>query len=232
MVDDGQMRLILIRHGQTSSNVADLLDSAEPGADLTDLGRRQAGAVPGSLTEESIDVVYASTLVRTQQTADPLLAERALDLVVHPGLREVGAGDLEMRGDEEAHRTYLTTIFGWAQDPHSRMPGGQSGQEVWGRYDEAIAEAHGSGAQTVVMFSHGAIMRSWAAARVANVTGEHAARNRITNTGAIVLQGDPAAGWWAETWEGMALGGDRLSTPATSGPGGAEPPEEAVPEEA
>src|SRR5690606_13810229 len=90
---DGDMRLILIRHGQTSSNVADLLDTAEPGADLTDLGRQQASAVPRSLADEDIDVVYASTLVRTQQTAEPLVAERGLELRVRDGVREVRAGD-------------------------------------------------------------------------------------------------------------------------------------------
>ena len=36
------MRLILIRHGQTHSNVAHALDTTVPGADLTDLGREQA----------------------------------------------------------------------------------------------------------------------------------------------------------------------------------------------
>ena len=55
------MRLILIRHGQTSSNVADLLDTGEPGADLTELGREQAAVLPQSLAGEEVDAVYAQT---------------------------------------------------------------------------------------------------------------------------------------------------------------------------
>lgn len=40
------MRLILIRHGQTTANVDYRLDTAIPGADLTDLGRRQPQPSP------------------------------------------------------------------------------------------------------------------------------------------------------------------------------------------
>ncbi|WP_413453033.1 histidine phosphatase family protein [Georgenia phoenicis] len=225
----GGMRLILVRHGQTSSNVADLLDTAEPGADLTELGREQAAAVPRSLADEDIDVVYASTLVRTQQTAAPLLAERGLELRVRDGIREIAAGDFEMRGDEEAHRAYVGTIFGWAQDPSRRLPGGENGHEVWQRFDDVVAEAHADGARTAVLFSHGAVIRSWTAVRAENVTGEHAAYHPITNTGAVVLEGSPREGWWAELWEGQPLGGDRVAAPAADGPAADPAPAEAVP---
>lgn len=220
------MRLILIRHGQTSSNVADLLDTGEPGADLTELGREQAAAVPRSLAGERIDVVYASNLVRTQQTAEPLLTEHGLELRVRPGIREIRAGDLEMRGDEPSVRAYVGTIFSWAEDPRIRVPGGENGHEVWARYDEVVAEAHADGVETAVMFSHGAVIRSWTAVRAENVTGEHAAYNPISNTGAVVLEGSPREGWWAHLWEGQALGGDRLADPAHDGPAADEAPAE------
>ncbi|MEE6286642.1 histidine phosphatase family protein [Georgenia sp. MJ173] len=218
------MRLILIRHGQTSSNVHDLLDTGAPGADLTALGREQAAAVPRSLGDEDIDLIYASNLVRTQQTAAPLIEQRGLELRVRPGLREVSAGDLEMRGDEVSHRAYLGAIFGWAKDPAVRVPGAESGAEVWRRYDDVVAEAHAAGVSTAVMFSHGAVIRSWCAARVENVTGEHAAYNPITNTGAVVLEGSPRDGWWAHLWEGKPLGGDRLDAVGSDGPAGEKAP--------
>lgn len=225
------MRLILIRHGQTSSNVADLLDTGEPGADLTALGREQAAAVPGVLADEHIDVVYASTLVRTQQTAEPLLAERGLDLRVREGIREVRAGDLEMLGDEASIRAYVGTIFGWAEDPRRRVPGGENGLEVWQRYDEVVAEAHADGVETAVMFSHGAVIRSWTAVRAENVTVEHAAYHPLSNTGVVVLEGSPREGWWAHLWEGRPLGGERVADAAHDGPAADPAPAEAVPSE-
>lgn len=216
------MRLILVRHGQTSSNVHDLLDTGAPGADLTELGRQQAAALPRSLAAEEIDLVYASTLVRTQQTAAPLLSERGLDLQVRDGLREISAGSLEMRGDEASHRAYLGAIFGWAKDASIRVPGAENGIEVWQRYDEVVAEAYADGVRTAVMVSHGAVIRSWCAARVANISGEHAAYHPITNTGAVVLEGSPEEGWWARLWEGKALVGERLEA-GSDGPGGETP---------
>ncbi|BCW50626.1 hypothetical protein StoSoilB13_29680 (plasmid) [Arthrobacter sp. StoSoilB13] len=48
------MKLLLIRHGQTPGNVAGQLDTAFPGPGLTELGERQAAALPEALADESI----------------------------------------------------------------------------------------------------------------------------------------------------------------------------------
>src|SRR5437763_16103469 len=109
------MRLLLIRHGQTPSNLKHLLDTAAPGPALTALGQEQAAALPQALAAEQIDALYASTLVRTQLTAAPLAAATRLEVQVRGGIRELGAGDLEMRGDDEAVALYLTTAFAWAE---------------------------------------------------------------------------------------------------------------------
>ncbi len=215
------MRLILVRHGQTSSNVARLLDTADPGADLTALGHEQAAALPRALADERVEALYASTLARTQQTAAPLAQALGLDVHVRAGVREVRAGTLEMRGDDAAIRAYVDTVLRWADgDLAARLPGGEDGAEVLGRYDEVLAEVAGSGAGTAVVVSHGAVIRSWTAARAENVTTEWVARTSITNTGAVVLDGDPWVGWRALTWEGQALGGPALEAPGADGPVG------------
>src|SRR3954449_4252924 len=87
------MRLLLIRHGQTPANVRGELDTAAPGPALTELGREQAAAVPEALASERIDGIYASRLVRTQQTAAPLARVRGeMHRVVLPGIHEIEAG--------------------------------------------------------------------------------------------------------------------------------------------
>jgi broad specificity phosphatase PhoE len=215
------MRLILVRHGQTTSNLGGLLDTAEPGADLTDLGRRQAAALPAALGDEQIGAVYASTLVRTQQTAAPLALSLGLGIQVRAGLREVGAGNLEMLGDSPSLHTYISTFLTWTDgDPDLRMPGGESGTEFYARFDEVVAEVAGSGVGTAALVSHGAAIRSWTAARAENITTEHVAANPVTNTGAVILEGSPTAGWYAVTWEGHALGGPDVDAPRGDGPAG------------
>lgn len=200
------MRLLLVRHGQTTANVAGLLDTDEPGAGLTDLGLEQAGALPGVLRDESIEVLYASTLVRTQQTAAPLASFLGLEVRVREGLREVRAGTLEMRGDDASVQVYLDTTFAWSSgDVHVRMPGAESGAEVFARYDAVVDEIAGSGAGTAAIVSHGSVIRSWTAARARNITADFVARNALANTGAVLLEGSPRDGWHALTWEGRAV---------------------------
>ncbi|KAA0942981.1 histidine phosphatase family protein [Streptomyces apricus] len=214
------MRLLLIRHGQTPSNVAHLLDTAVPGPALTPLGQQQAAALPEALAGERIGALYASTLIRTQLTAAPLAARTGLEIRVRDGLRELTAGDLEMRGDASAVHTYMTTVFAWAAgDVELRMPGGENGVEALRRLDAVVEEAADSGAQTVAMVSHGAAIRMWATARADNIDVDFAAGHALDNTGVVILEGSPAAGWRARTWAGRSLG-PADEKPDTSGPTG------------
>ncbi|WP_405670404.1 histidine phosphatase family protein [Streptomyces sp. NBC_01530] len=210
------MRLLLVRHGQTPSNVDFLLDTAVPGPGLTALGERQAAALPEALADEDIEALYASTLVRTQLTAAPLAAARGLDVLVRDGIRELTAGDLEMLpGDTEQGALYMKTVFAWAAgDTALRMPGGESGAEALARYDAVVAEAAGSGAGTVAMVSHGAAIRMWTAARADNVDVPFAAARPLDNTGVVILEGSPTDGWKALTWEGATVAPSGDSGPA------------------
>ncbi|MFE4449925.1 histidine phosphatase family protein [Streptomyces sp. NPDC056796] len=214
------MRLLLIRHGQTPSNVKRLLDTAVPGPGLTPLGQEQAAALPDALAGEGIDALYASTLLRTQLTAAPLAARTGLDVRVRDGIRELSAGDLEMRGDDEAVETYMTTAFAWsAGDTGLRMPGGENGVEALRRYDAVVEEAADSGAGTVAMVSHGAAIRMWAAARAGNVDVRSVSAHELRNTGVVLLTGAPGQGWRVLHWEGRAIGAQDSGTEA-SGPAG------------
>jgi broad specificity phosphatase PhoE len=208
------MRLLLIRHGQTPTNVRFLLDTAVPGPGLTALGEQQAAALPEALADEDIEALYASTLVRTQLTAAPLAAARGLDVLVRDGIRELTAGDLEMLpGDSEQGLLYMKTVFAWAAgDTALRMPGGETGAEALARYDAVVAEAADSGAGTVAMVSHGAAIRMWTAARADNVDVPFAAARPLDNTGVVILEGSPADGWKALSWAGAVV--------ATAGAGG------------
>ncbi|MFB4422756.1 histidine phosphatase family protein [Streptomyces sp. QL37] len=214
------MRLLLIRHGQTPSNVKRLLDTAEPGPALTPLGQEQAAALPDALAAERIDALYASTLLRTQLTAAPLAARTGLEVRVREGLRELSAGDLEMRGDDQAVETYMTTAFAWsAGDTGLRMPGGENGVEALRRYDAVVEEAAGTGAGTVAMVSHGAAIRMWVAARATNVDVGFASARALRNTGIVILSGAPGEGWRALHWEGRAVGAEDSGI-GTTGPAG------------
>ncbi|MEO7059251.1 MAG: histidine phosphatase family protein [Lapillicoccus sp.] len=198
------MRLLLIRHGQTSANVRRLLDTAVPGADLTDEGRDQAVALVEKLEQQPLDAIYVSDLLRTQQTAAPLAAARGLDPVVRPGLREIQAGDYELAPDDASWEAYLAVLYRWAAgDPEARIPNGENGVEVLSRYDaviEEIAAAH----ERAAIISHGAVIRAWSGSRATNIDSQFVADTRLGNTAIIVLDGTPQDGWVVRTWADTA----------------------------
>ena len=200
------MRLLLIRHGQTTSNVLHLLDTATPGAALTDVGVKQADALVGALSDESIDVLMASTLLRAQQTATPLALARALQMGIRDGIREIGAGELEMRGDIAASERYQATALDWAAgELDSVIEGAGGGADMLAAFDEVVAEAESSGAATAALVSHGAAIVTWAASRAANVDAAFAAENPLANTGIVILEGSTAAQWLALSWSGKPV---------------------------
>ena len=223
------MRLLLVRHGQSPSNVRHLLDTTVPGPSLTDLGREQADGLVERFAGEGVGCVVASSQTRAQETAAPLA--RALDLPVHvrDGLREISAGDLEMRGDEESVRAYLEVVGAWLTgDLDRRMPGAQDGHAFFARYDAAVDAAAGlardAGAEVLVVVSHGAAIRTWCGSRVRNLDAAFVVATGLLNTGVVELEGDPEAGWTARSWMGAALDAERAAAAGTGPAGEPAPP--------
>lgn len=215
------MRLLLIRHGQTPSNVAGLLDTGVPGPGLTPLGLEQAALIPDALAGFAVDALYVSRLVRTHLTAAPLADARGLEPVELPGLHEIAAGELEMRGDRDAIRTYLETAFAWGLgDLERRMPGGETGHEFFARYDADIATIAAAGHERAVVVSHGAAIRVWTAERCMNVPPEFSGTHVLDNTGIVELEGDPESGWTLVAWQGTPVGGAELADAAADDPTG------------
>jgi broad specificity phosphatase PhoE len=226
------MRLMLIRHGQTASNVLGLLDTEVPGPGLTHLGIEQAAALPATLAGCRIDAIYASTQHRAQLTAAPLAAARGLPVRVRDGLCEVDAGELRMLGDVVSIKTYLWTVRQWMSGALDvRMPGGPDGAQVLARFDAVVAEVVDGLRNDVgddgcaVLVAHGAVLRLWATVRASDLRTLEATLGRdhsLHNTGMIVLDRTPTGGWRVVSWAGQAIGGPGLDDPTTDGPTGAD----------
>ncbi|GAB2999148.1 histidine phosphatase family protein [Saccharothrix stipae] len=199
------MRLILVRHGETASNVKMALDSLPPGPPLTDAGVAQAAALAGSLAAEPVRAVYASTAVRAQQTAAPVAAAHGLEVEVVPGVQEIFCGDLEGRHDREAFEIFIATVKQWAEgDLDVPLPGGESGRQVLDRYlaaVEKVTAGHRDG-ETVVLVSHGGSLRMAALALARNVGPALAEAGLLPNTGRVVLE-RAADGWRCTSWTGV-----------------------------
>src|SRR5690554_1523480 len=215
------MRLFLIRHGQTPANVLGQLDTAHPGPGLTARGHEQAARVPEALRGEPIDALFASTLVRTQLTASPLADDRTLDVEVKKGLHEIEAGELEMRSDHHSVRRYLETVFAWSSgELDVAMPGGPTGHDFFGRYNDDLQAIAESGAASAAVVSHGAAIRVWVAANAQNVAPSFAGENDLDNTGVVVVEGSFEDGWTLTRWADQPIGGAELADATAEDPTG------------
>jgi broad specificity phosphatase PhoE len=213
------MRLLLIRHAQSTDNVVGILGTELPGPDLTDLGREQAAAIPAALSDESIDAIYVSTMQRTGMTAVPLAERLGLRAQVIDGIQEIGAGEFEGRSDRDAIHGYMGTIISWWQTSAARIPGAESGDEFFTRFTGAINGAV-RGHDTVAVFSHGASIRTWASAISRNIDEAFSRTHDLPNTAMIVLEGSPEDGWVATHWDGEPVGGAELDDPLAVDPTG------------
>ncbi|HSN11451.1 MAG TPA: histidine phosphatase family protein [Propionibacteriaceae bacterium] len=190
------MRLILIRHGQTQSNLDHLLDTGHPGAPLTEAGLAQAATLVDRLADEPIEAVYSSDLTRARQTAEPLAASKGLSVTPHPGLREIFAGVDDMSDDWVPYVSVLDT---WHTDPENKLVDGENWPEFQGRFDAAVAEIVASGVEVAALVSHGAALRVWIPFVCANTTAGDARHWRLDNTDIVVIEGD-GRGWNLVSW--------------------------------
>ena len=93
--DARTMTLTLIRHAESEANAAEVASTVVPGPPLTQVGREQADKLANQLAANRYDGVYASEMLRTQQTAAPTAKALGEQVTVLPGLNEIAAGWFE-----------------------------------------------------------------------------------------------------------------------------------------
>lgn len=155
------MRIILVRHGETSWN-AELRLQGHIDIPLSEEGLRQAGALGQRLAAQPVARAVASPLARARQTAEGALGGRDLPLVLDEGLRELNHGLWEgLRVPEVAER-FPETSRQWREAPHLGRPdGGESLQELRARVWPALVRAcEGLGAEeTLLLVTHDGAVR-------------------------------------------------------------------------
>jgi len=184
--------LILLRHGQTTSNVDHKLDTVLPGAELTELGREQAKAAGEEiLANYEVDRVVSSQATRAKQTAQIGFGERFADIPAIDGIHEVHAGRWEMHNSREAHEAYLTAFRGfYRRQLEALIDGGDTLDIFLSRYKGGLLPL-ASQEGTTVAVSHGGAIRAFAA-NACEVSPEFAEVSYLPNCQYVVL--DPTAG--------------------------------------
>ncbi|GAA4345766.1 bifunctional histidine phosphatase family protein/GNAT family N-acetyltransferase [Angustibacter luteus] len=204
--------VLVLRHGQSAGNVSRRLSSAAPGGELTEHGRQQAADAAATLVDRNIARVYASPLVRAQQTAQ-IVAETvgAGPVQLLDDVREFSLGECEGSDTDEDWARVDGLFDSWLNGHlEHALPGGESGLDVLARIRsglEAVADQHRG--ETVVVVSHGGVMSMALPLIAGDVRDDRARGSGVPNCGLVEMQGD-ADGWSLVAWptRSPALGSD------------------------
>ena len=135
--------MLLIRHCHSSGQ--------DPDAALTEIGRKQAEALAGFLSDYPIDMIVSSSYTRAQQSIEPFAA--TVGLPVHLDHRLI---ERTLSGSPvDNWREVVRDSFG---DLELRIPGGESAREVLDRGWAAIAELLDGGHQLPIAVTHGNLL--------------------------------------------------------------------------
>ena len=147
-------RLVLWRHGQTTWNVEHRFQG-QTDIPLDETGEAQAEYAARRLATLMPSAIFASDLIRAQQTAAPLSRLTGLPVAADKGLRERSGGVWEGLTDTEINERYPRERATW--DP----PNGEPTRAVADRVSAAITRVSAAVApgQLAVVVSHGAALR-------------------------------------------------------------------------
>ena len=145
--------LLLIRHGLTETT-GKRLTGQMPGIHLSEAGREQAERLVERLRPIRLAAIYASTLERCVETAEPLASGRRLEIRRVRELVDIHYGEWTGRSLKQVARSARWRSV-LSSPSTSRFPGGESFVDVQVRAlaaAERIAGAHRRGA--VAVFTH------------------------------------------------------------------------------
>lgn len=237
---DESIVIDLVRHGQSTANAAGIIDTAVPGAVLTQLGQQQAQTIASLLAAKGpVAAIYASQLTRTQQTAAPLAAMLGMNVQVLPGLNEIDAG--VFNGLPQVSLPGLAYLLGpvaWMLGlrivpmlaPGSTDPNGYEFDKRFNGalqtiYGNAVANVNGfgnalqamygnavtnpvraaDGRITEVAFSSEFVIGVGTMMTVKNPDPLLLLLKPLSNTGVVVIEGNPHDGWTLVNWNGKAV---------------------------
>ncbi len=158
-------RLLLIRHGQSVSNISKQF-TGQSDVPLSPLGIDQAEKTADYIINNfKVDAIYTSDLSRAYDTAKAVADKVGLIPIPNENLREIYAGKWEMMPYNEISEKYNDEYQIWLNDNSNARPtGGESVKELKNRvYSEILKIARENEGKTVVIGTHATPIRTFIA---------------------------------------------------------------------
>ena len=175
-------QLYLIRHGEVETRHHRVFGGCRIDMALSPLGHEQGAALARWMQGTRLDALYASPMLRVQQTIAPLVTATGLEPVVMPDLREVDFGDWTGLRWEEVQEKFGISAFDWLEILDGPgIPNGESAAAVKARVTPCLTQIlHDNPHRSVAIACHGGIIRvllsqllDWPLSRMAHFNIEY-----------------------------------------------------------
>jgi broad specificity phosphatase PhoE len=163
--------LWLVRHGESTWNIAGLAQGHNDEAELTERGLRQAADAAAQFGYRPVRAIYTSDLRRARQTAAAFAEVLGLPVYTDPRLRERSLGVLEGTAHQAIGPSATGLADGLVIDPDVRPATGESVRDLYARAaafcDDLVAglrDGHGplpglTRTGDVLVIAHGGTVR-------------------------------------------------------------------------
>ncbi|WP_078310387.1 histidine phosphatase family protein [Mycobacterium sp. 96-892] len=201
------MTITFVRHGESEGNASGKIDTSVPGPHLTPTGQQQAKDVADTLGG-GFDGIYASDMIRTQETAKPMEDKLGEKATVLGGLREIGAGIFEGQSEKDGigRIGYIAAPLLWTLGARFvPVPGGEDGNAFDARVDDSVKTIYENGDRNAVVYSHGATIMFWVMMNVDNPDPTLLLSDPLSNTSVVKVAGTPEGGWTLKEWNGKPV---------------------------
>ena len=153
-------RLFLLRHAEVEARYQRVFGGTID-MELSPFGKTQADALAKYLRSEKFDAIYASPMIRAQQTLAAILENRALQPIIREGLREVDFGIWTGLSWQELHDRHRISAFEWLDHlDRGAIEKAECGKTFRARIepclDEILKTQEG---KTVAIVCHGGVIR-------------------------------------------------------------------------
>ncbi len=177
------MAILLIRHGETSSNAARIVQTPE--TPLSPRGSAQAERLARRIAGAGAALIVSSDLARALMTAESIRAATGAAIVTDPGWQERNFGDLRGRayadlGFDMFAPDYVPPAGESWEEFHARVDG------VWHRLQEIARRTTGN----LAVVTHGLVCYSLALRHLRLPAGAIAPQ-RWENTAVTVVEAEP-----------------------------------------
>jgi broad specificity phosphatase PhoE len=198
-----QMRLFFTRHGESQANIERIISNRDLPHALTTQGRTQTLALAERLAAMRMVAIYASPILRAQQTAQIVAEQLAAPVVTSAALREFDCGVMEGRGDAEAWAAHGAVIAAWARGEHGQcIPGGESYRDMQTRFVpfiRCLVAQHAQSDDAILLVSHGSLLHHMLPLVLSNIDSGFVQHHPLRNcacVSAIVQDGQLYCSEW------------------------------------